>query len=120
MRPETAGAPEVTLIATGSEVAIAHDAQKQLEADGTSTRLVSVPSLDILLAQEQSYIDSLLGTDTRLVIIEAGIEMGWHQLTGGRGSFIGMSSFGASAPASDLYSHFGITAEAIIEVAKKP
>ena len=117
--PETAGAPEVTLIATGSEVAIAHDAQKQLEADGTSTRLVSVPSLDILLAQEQSYIDSLLGTDTRLVIIEAGIEMGWHQLTGGRGSFIGMSSFGASAPASDLYSHFGITAEAIIEVAKK-
>ncbi|MEC8743548.1 MAG: transketolase C-terminal domain-containing protein, partial [Pseudomonadota bacterium] len=69
MSPETAGAPKVTLIATGSEVAIAHDAQKQLEADGTSTRLVSVPSLDILLAQEQSYIDSLLGTDTRLVII---------------------------------------------------
>ena len=118
LTPESGGDAEITLIATGSEVAIAHDAQQQLEAMGKSTRLVSVPALDILLTQSQSYIDSLLGTDTKLVIIEAGIEMGWHQLTGGRGTFIGMSSFGASAPASDLYTHFGITADAIIDAAR--
>ena len=108
---------EIVLLATGSEVGLAASAQSQLEASGHPTRLVSVPCLDTLLEQDKAYQDSLLGQNARIVVVEAGINMGWDRLTAGRGQFIGMSGFGASAPAADLYNHFGITTDAIIAAA---
>ena len=109
---------QVTLLATGSEVTIAHEAQQSLEADGIPTKLVSVPCLDILMQQDEDYINSLLGENTVQIAIEAGIAQGWSDLIGRKGTFIGMTGFGASAPAGTLYEKFGITAEAIITAAK--
>ena len=115
---EASSQPKVTLLATGSEVAIADDARKALEADGIATRLVSVPCLDILMAQDDAYIDSLLGEGTVQIAIEAGIAQGWSDLIGRKGTFIGMTGFGASAPAGTLYEKFGITSDAICAAAK--
>ena len=112
------GTAQVTLLATGSEVAIAHEAQQMLEKDGIATKLVSVPCLDILMAQDEAYINSLLGENTVQIAIEAGIAQGWSDLIGRKGTFIGMNSFGASAPAGTLYEKFGITADAIVAAAK--
>lgn len=117
LESETGPNAEIVLLASGSEVGIAQQARAALEAKGKSTRLVSVPCLDLLLEQPRSEIDKLLAKDAQIVIVEAGIEMGWHQLVQGPADFIGMNSFGASAPASDLYQHFGITVDAIIEAA---
>lgn len=109
---------KVTLLATGSEVAIANEAREALEADGIPTKLVSVPCLDILMAQDEAYIDALLGEGTVQIAVEAGIAQGWSDLIGRKGTFIGMKGFGASAPAGTLYEKFGITAEAIVAAAK--
>ena len=109
---------KVTLLATGSEVSIAAEAQKMLEADGIPTKLVSVPCLDILLQQDDAYIDALLGENAVQIAVEAGIAQGWSDLIGRKGTFIGMTGFGASAPADKLYQEFGITAEAIVAAAK--
>ena len=109
---------KVTLLATGSEVSIAAEAQKMLEADGIPTKLVSVPCLDILLQQDDAYIDALLGENAVQIAVEAGIAQGWSDLIGRKGTFIGMTGFGASAPADKLYQEFGITAEAIVTAAK--
>ena len=89
-----------------------------LEADNVPTKLVSVPCLDILMQQDEAYIEALLGTHTVQIAIEAGISQGWSDLIGRKGTFIGMNSFGASAPAGTLYEKFGITAEAIVAAAK--
>lgn len=115
---EASAVPQIVLMASGSEVAIAEDARTRLEADGIATRLVSVPCLDILLAQPASYLAELRGAAKCTIAVEAGIEMGWSKLLGANGQFVGMQSFGASAPIADLYQHFGITAEAIIAAAK--
>ena len=106
------------LMASGSEVAIADAAREALEAEGIPTRLVSVPCMDILLAQGEAYLAELRGNAAAVVAVEAGIEMGWSAVTGVNGTFIGMNSFGASAPIADLYEHFGITSAAIIAAAK--
>ena len=113
------GTAKVTLLATGSEVAIAHEAQQMLEKEGIATKLVSVPCLDILMAQDEAYINELLGENTVQIAIEAGIAQGWSDLIGRKGTFIGMNSFGASAPAGTLYEKFGITADAIVSAAKE-
>ena len=110
--------PQVTLLATGSEVSLADVARTSLEADGIATRLVSVPCLDILLAQDEDYKKGLIGPSAAIVVVEAGLEMGWAALTHGQASFVGMQGFGASAPADDLYAHFQITAEAVVAEAK--
>jgi transketolase len=110
--------PKVTLLATGSEVAIAEEARVMLEADGVPTKLVSVPCLDILMAQDEAYINGLLGENTIQIAVEAGISQGWSDLIGRKGTFIGMTGFGASAPAGTLYEKFGITADAIVAAAK--
>ena len=89
-----------------------------LEADGITTRLVSVPCLDLLLAQDEGYKTELLGPSVAVVVVEAGLEMGWAALTSGRTSFVGMTGFGASASAADLYAHFKITKEAVVAAAK--
>lgn len=110
---------KVTLIATGSEVTIAMEAQKKLEAEGIGTRVVSMPCWELFDAQELSYKTETLGPGTVKIAVEAACSMGWQKYTGLEGGFIGIDSFGASAPAEDLYKHFGITAEAIAAAAKE-
>lgn len=105
---------EVTLIASGSEVSIAIDAQNLLENDGIAARIVSMPCVELFAKQPKSYQHKVLGRGFR-VAIEAACEGIWPKYLGEDGLFIGMNSFGASAPADDLYSHFGITAENITE-----
>ena len=114
---EASAEAEIVLMATGSEVMIADEARTQLEAQGHPTRLVSVPCLDLLLAQDADYRQSLIGAAKSVVVVEAGIEMGWASVAGSDYSFIGMNSFGASAPAADLFQHFGITTQAVIDAA---
>ena len=115
---EGSSATQVTLLATGSEVSLADEARTILEEEGIATRLVSVPCLDLLLAQDEDYKTELLGQSAAVVVVEAGIEMGWAALTHGRASFVGMIGFGASAPAGELYTYFQITKEAVVASAK--
>ncbi len=110
---------KVTLIATGSEVAIALAAQKQLENDGIATRVVSAPCLDLFDQQSATYRKETLGEGTVRIAIEAASGYGWERYIGLDGAFIGMQSFGASAPIADLYKHFNITAEAAVAAAKE-
>jgi transketolase len=105
---------DVTLIATGSEVEIAKAAADRLLADnGIKAAVVSMPSWDLFEAQDVAYQNAVLG-DAPRIAIEAAARLGWDRWIGGNGSFIGMKSFGASAPAADLYRHFGITTDAIV------
>jgi transketolase len=108
------GKPQAIVIATGSEVQLALKALEALARDGIRVRVVSMPSWELFDAQPQSYRDSVLppGIDAR-VSIEAGSTLGWERYVGRNGAMIGMHSFGASAPADDVYKHFGITAEAV-------
>jgi transketolase len=113
------GEAKVSLFASGSEVELALVAQKQLEAAGIATRVVSVPSLELLLAQPAERRSAIIGNAPVKVGIEAAVRFGWDAVIGPDGIFVGMSTFGASAPAKDLYKHFGITAEAVVEAASK-
>jgi transketolase len=106
---------DAVIFATGSEVAIAVASLELLKAQGISAKVVSVPSQELFNAQSQEYRDSVIGKPKAKVAIEAGIEMSWLKLLGDKGRFIGMHSFGASAPAEALYEHFGITSKAIVE-----
>lgn len=110
---------KVTLFATGSEIMIALDAQKALESEGIETRVVSVPCWELFEAQSGAYKREVLGNGTAKIAIEAACSFGWQKFIGDKGVFIGLDSFGASAPADALYKHFGITSEAIVEAAKK-
>jgi transketolase len=108
---------QAILMATGSEVAIAMEAKALLEADGIGTRVVSMPCWELFEAQDETYRRKVLPAGPARVAIEAGVQMGWDKwLLGERGNrnkagFVGMDSFGASAPAGTLYEHFGITAK---------
>jgi transketolase len=113
------GEAKVSLFASGSEVEIAVAAQKQLEASGIAARVVSVPSLDLLLAQPADRRNAIIGGAPVKIAIEAAVRFGWDAVIGPDGIFIGMSTFGASAPAKDLYKYFGITAEAAVDAASK-
>jgi transketolase len=113
------GEAQVSLYASGSEVEIAVAAQKQLAGAGIAARVVSVPSLELLLAQPAERRHAIVGAAPVKVAIEAAVRFGWDAVIGPDGIFIGMSSFGASAPAKDLYKHFGITADAVVEAASK-
>jgi transketolase len=113
------GEAKVSLFASGSEVEIAVAAQKQLAERGISTRVVSVPSLELLLAQPADRLKAIIGHAPVRIAIEAAVRWGWDALIGQDGDFIGMHSFGASAPAKDLYKKFGITAEAVVNAAVK-
>ena len=108
---------EVVLMATGSEVMLAVEAQAQLEAKGVATRVVSVPCMELFAQQSKEYRKSVLGEGVKRIACEAAIEQGWEKLLGEDGVFIGMKSFGASAPAEVLYEKFGITAAAIVAAA---
>ncbi len=109
------GKAQVTIIGTGSEIAIALDAQKQLAQKGIDAAVVSMPCTQLFDAQPAAYKASVLGENTLKVAVEAATSYGWERYIGMDGIFVGMPGFGASAPAKDLYKHFGITAEAIVE-----
>lgn len=114
------GDPQVILMGTGSELQICIDAQEQLTADGIAARVVSVPCLDLFVEQDAGYQESVLPSSvTARVAVEAGIRQCWDGLLGLQGKFIGMNSFGASAPFDELYQHFGITVEATVAAAKE-
>ncbi|MEQ9344944.1 MAG: transketolase [Thalassospira sp.] len=112
------GDRQVTLIATGSEVEIAVDAQAKLKADGINAAVVSLPSWELFDAQSPEYRKEVLGSVPR-VAIEALSVFGWEKYVGDNGKVIGMHGFGASAPAPVLYEHFGITAQALVKAAKE-
>jgi transketolase len=111
------GKARVSLFATGSEVSIAVEAHKLLSARGIAARVVSVPSFELLFAQTDAARAAIIGDAPVKVGVEAAIRMGWDAIIGSDGIFIGMSTFGASAPAKDLYKHFGITAEHVVTAA---
>jgi transketolase len=113
------GAARVSLFASGSEVEIAVAAHKELTGHGIAARVVSVPSLELLLAQPDERRKAIIGAAPVKVAIEAAVRFGWDAVIGPDGIFIGMSTFGASAPAKALYKHFGITAEAAVEAVSK-
>ncbi|SHH99014.1 transketolase [Bradyrhizobium erythrophlei] len=113
------GEAKVSLYASGSEVEIAIAAQKQLAERGIATRVVSVPSLDLLLEQPNAQRKAIIGKAPVKIAIEAAVRFGWDAVIGPDGIFIGMTGFGASAPAKDLYPHFGITAAAVVDAATK-
>ncbi len=113
------GEAKVSLFASGSEVEIAVAAQKQLGERGIASRVVSVPSLELLLAQPADRQKAIIGNAPVKVAIEAAVRWGWDAVIGPNGAFVGMHSFGASAPAKDLYKHFGVTAEAAVNAAVK-
>lgn len=117
LKPAT-GTAKVSLFATGTEVPIALKAAATLEAEGVPTRVVSVPCFELFALQPKAYRDKTLAKGTVRVAVEAAVRQGWEALIGEDGGFVGMTGFGASAPASDLYPHFGITAEAVVEAAK--
>jgi transketolase len=109
---------QVTIFACGSEVGVAMAARDLLEADGVGARVVSTPCWELFDAQPADYQAQVIGeTDVR-VAVDAGIKMGWERFIGEDGAFVGMTGFGASAPAEVLYKHFGITAEAVADAAK--
>jgi len=112
------GEPEVILMGTGSEVSLCVDAAVKLTADGIKTRVVSLPCWELFDLQPQEYRDSVLPPEvTARVAVEAGVKLGWERYLGSSGRFVGMSSFGASAPAKTLYEHFGITVDNVVAAA---
>ncbi|MBR0793906.1 transketolase [Bradyrhizobium jicamae] len=113
------GDAKVSLFASGSEVEIAVAAQKQLAERGIATRVVSVPSLELLLAQPAERQNAIIGSAPVKIAIEAAVRWGWDAVIGRDGEFVGMHGFGASGPAKDLFKHFGITAEAVVNTALK-
>lgn len=108
----------VTLFASGSEVEIAVDAQKELSEAGIAARVVSVPSFELFEAQSDDYRADVIGNSPVKVAVEAGIRMGWDRFIGNDGIFIGMTGFGASGPYKALYEHFGITKDAVVASVK--
>ena len=104
--------PEAIIIATGSEVGIAVEAAEQLGSEGKSVRVVSMPCSDLFDKQDQSYKDAVLPPAvTRRVAVEAGVSNDWHRYTGTAGAVLGLDSFGMSAPAPEVFKHFGFTAD---------
>ena len=117
-----AGAPDpsLILIGTGSEVSLALAAYETLSAEGVKARVVSLPSWELFEMQPVSYRESVLPPSVSArVAVEAGVRLGWDRYIGMNGAFVGMSSYGASAPAEAVFKGFGITAEAVVAAARK-
>lgn len=111
--------PDVVLIGTGSEVSLAIEAARVLEGYGISANVVSMPSWSHFDAQDDAYKSTVIPENTLKVSIEAASTLGWSKYVGSEGIVIGMDSFGASAPATDLFKHFGITAERMVEAVRE-
>ena len=108
---------KATIFASGSEVEIALKAKELLAGKGVSARVVSVPSFELFEKQSDAYRASVLGSAKVRIAVEAGVRQGWDAIIGSDGGFVGMKSFGASAPYKELYKHFGITPEAVSDLA---
>ncbi|CAO3435753.1 transketolase [Azospirillum doebereinerae] len=113
------GARRVTLLATGSEVAVALAARERLQADGVPTAVVSMPCWELFDQQDAEYREAVLGVGTLRVGVEAALRFGWDQYLGLDGGFVGMTGFGASGPVDRLFEHFGITPEGVVAEAKR-
>jgi transketolase len=113
------GKAQVSLFASGSEVEIAVAARKLLAEKGIRARVVSVPSLEALLEQDEATRAAIIGDAPIKIAVEAAVRFGWDGVIGADGAFVGMSSFGASAPYKEVYKHFGITPEAVAQAAIK-
>ncbi len=111
------GKAQVSIFATGSEVTIAVEGKKLLAAKGISARVVSIPCFELLLEAPQAARRAIIGDAPVKIGVEAAVRMGWDAIIGSDGLFVGMDSFGASAPFKELYKHFGITAEKVAEAA---
>jgi transketolase len=109
---------QVTLIASGSEVQIAMEAQQLLRGEGISAAVVSMPSWELFEQQPPHYRDEVLGPGTLHIAIEAAGPFGWDRWIEAGGTFIGLRGFGASAPAKELFEKFGISAKAVVEAVK--
>ena len=114
---EAEGARDVTLIATGSEVSLAVEAADMLTGEECRAAVISIPCWELFSAQSVDYREQVLGKAPRIGV-EAACGFGWEKWLGADGIFIGMSSFGASAPIADLYTHFGITSDSVVKAAK--
>ena len=113
------GKAQVSIFATGSEVAIAVEGQKLLAAKGVAARVVSIPSFELLLEGPEAARRAVIGDAKVKIGVEAAVRQGWDAIIGSDGIFVGMNSFGASAPFKELYKKFGITAEAVADAAVK-
>ncbi len=110
---------DVVIFASGTEVAIALEAYEQLKEQNIKARVVSIPCFELFYQQDEDYQRCIIGKDKIRIAIEASSRLGWDRIIGENGIFIGMETFGASAPAADLYRHFNITADAIIKAVKE-
>jgi transketolase len=114
------GAPDVIIMSTGSEIQYAVAAHEKLAAEGVKSRVVSLPSFELFNEQPAKYRDEVLPPAvTKRVAVEAGVKQCWDQYLGLDGTFVGLDTYGASAPYQEIYKHRGITAEAVVEAAKK-
>ena len=109
---------DITIVATGSEVTMALEAQNSLEKENIATTVVSMPCCELFDMQSKSYQESVIDPNSKLIVVEAGVRQSWDKKLSDKDHFIGMDGFGASAPATGLYEHFHITKDAIIEAAK--
>jgi transketolase len=114
----TKGEPAVILIATGSEVALAMDARKALDEQGISARVVSMPSTNVFDRQDEVYKAAVLPTGVKRVSIEAGVTDGWRKYVGTDGAAVGIDTFGESAPAGELFKHFGFTVANVVNTVR--
>ncbi len=110
---------KVTLFATGTEVMLAAEAADALNAKGIPTRIVSMPCFELFDMQSETYRQRVIGDSPVRIAVEAAIQMGWERYLGDKGIFIGMTGFGDSAPAPELYKHFGITVDAVVKAAEE-
>ena len=113
------GEPALVLIATGSEVALALGAAGELEASGVPVRVVSMPCMEVFDEQPEEYRDAVLPSSGVRLAVEAGVADSWWRYLAGRGDVIAMSQFGQSAPAADLFAHYGFTVAAVVDSAKR-
>jgi transketolase len=113
------GAPRVALLATGSEVALALDAQKALAEQGIAARVVSMPCTSVFDRQDAAYRESVLPRGLRRVAIEAGVSDFWRKYVGLEGGVVGIDRFGESAPAGELFKYFGFTVPRVVETVKQ-
>jgi transketolase len=120
LSPETTAAPDIVLIATGSEVHLALGAQERLAAEGTAARVVSMPCWEIFRGQPAEYQDRVLPPAVRArLAVEAASPFGWREWVGDAGEVIGVESYGASAPAKDILLRYGFTVDNVVARARR-
>ena len=117
---DTDGEPDLILIATGSEVALAMSAAGVLADDGVAARVVSMPCTDVFDARSDEYRQQVLPSSiTARLVVEAGVTETWWRYAGDRGQVVGINRFGESAPAPELFEHFGFSTDNVVRVAKE-